>query len=126
MWDLTVSDVHTFAVGEGEWVVHNCGFSSFGRAKTALGPTGRGYVYDHIVEQSQITLSGFEPQLIHSAANLRRVPAEINNLKAAIYNSIRPDLTAGSSLRVRNWLAGQPFEAQRNFGLSILRELLGG
>ena len=24
MWDLTVSDVHTFAVGEGEWVVHNC------------------------------------------------------------------------------------------------------
>jgi len=26
MWDLTVSDVHTFAVGEGEWVVHNCGF----------------------------------------------------------------------------------------------------
>jgi hypothetical protein len=25
MWDLTVSDVHTFAVGEGQWVVHNCG-----------------------------------------------------------------------------------------------------
>ena len=24
MWDLTVSDVHTFAVGEGQWVVHNC------------------------------------------------------------------------------------------------------
>jgi hypothetical protein len=23
MWDLTVSDVHTFAVGEGQWVVHN-------------------------------------------------------------------------------------------------------
>lgn len=25
MWDLTVSDVHTFAVGEGQWVVHNAG-----------------------------------------------------------------------------------------------------
>jgi hypothetical protein len=25
MWDLTVSNVHTFAVGAGEYVVHNCG-----------------------------------------------------------------------------------------------------
>jgi hypothetical protein len=25
MWDLTVSDVHTFAVGDGQWVVHNAG-----------------------------------------------------------------------------------------------------
>jgi hypothetical protein len=25
MYDLTVSNVHTFAVGNGQWVVHNCG-----------------------------------------------------------------------------------------------------
>jgi hypothetical protein len=25
MWDLTVAKVHTFAVGGGEYVVHNCG-----------------------------------------------------------------------------------------------------
>jgi hypothetical protein len=25
MWDLTVSAVHTFAVGAGQWVVHNAG-----------------------------------------------------------------------------------------------------
>jgi hypothetical protein len=24
MWELTVSNVHTFAVGAGEYVVHNC------------------------------------------------------------------------------------------------------
>ncbi|MBV9615556.1 MAG: hypothetical protein JO031_08875, partial [Ktedonobacteraceae bacterium] len=24
MYDLTVSNVHTFAVGEGQWIVHNC------------------------------------------------------------------------------------------------------
>jgi hypothetical protein len=24
MYDLTVEEVHTFAVGKGEWVVHNC------------------------------------------------------------------------------------------------------
>jgi hypothetical protein len=39
MWDLTVSDVHTFAVGEGEWVVHNAGPC---RPLTpSLGSTGR-------------------------------------------------------------------------------------
>lgn len=27
MWDLTVSQVHTFAVGSGAFVVHNCGTS---------------------------------------------------------------------------------------------------
>ena len=25
MYDLTVEEVHTFAVGDGDWVVHNCG-----------------------------------------------------------------------------------------------------
>lgn len=25
MWDLTVANVHTFAVGSGQFVVHNCG-----------------------------------------------------------------------------------------------------
>jgi hypothetical protein len=28
MWDLTVADLHDFAVGAGEYVVHNCGVSS--------------------------------------------------------------------------------------------------
>lgn len=32
MWDLTVSNVHTFAVGTGQFVVHNC----------PVGPTGSG------------------------------------------------------------------------------------
>ena len=27
MYNLTVDEVHTFAVGEGEWVVHNCDFN---------------------------------------------------------------------------------------------------
>lgn len=32
MWDLTVSDVHTFAVGSGWYVVHNCGFNELADA----------------------------------------------------------------------------------------------
>lgn len=31
MWDLTVSNVHTFAVGAGAYVVHNCGTTGNGR-----------------------------------------------------------------------------------------------
>jgi hypothetical protein len=34
MYDLTVEDVHIFAVGEGAWVVHNCGK---GEAETEVG-----------------------------------------------------------------------------------------
>ena len=31
MYDLTVAEAHTFAVGDGEWVVHNkCDFRRFG------------------------------------------------------------------------------------------------
>ncbi len=34
MYDLTVEEAHTFAVGEGEWVVHNCGGGSTGGIQT--------------------------------------------------------------------------------------------
>lgn len=29
MWDLTVANVHTFAVGDAQVVVHNCDFNTF-------------------------------------------------------------------------------------------------
>lgn len=121
MWDLTVADAHTFFVGAGAWLVHNCGFNTFDQAKAALGPAGDGMVYDHVVEQSQIVKSGFDPQVVHSAANLRPVPASINAAKAAYYASKQP---FSNGLRVRDWLAGQDFATQREFGLDVLRELL--
>jgi len=126
MYDLTVASVHTFAVGAGGWVVHNCGWTSFARAKTVLGPTGKGYVYDHVVEQSQILKSRFDPQIIHSAANLRRVPSSVNNAKAAIYNSYDELLTGVPKLRVRDWLTGQPFDVQYAYGQQVLRRLMSG
>ena len=40
MWDLTVSNIHTFAVGDGAFVVHNCG--------DARDPNGIGFTQDSI------------------------------------------------------------------------------
>jgi hypothetical protein len=42
-WDLTVSQVHTFAVGSGAYVVHNCGLDGMPDA-TKLGD-GQDYYY---------------------------------------------------------------------------------
>ena len=60
-----------------------------------------GNVFDHTVEQSQIGRSGFAPEEIHSPYNLNPVSANLNQLKANYYASIRP-FTGG--VRVRDWL----------------------
>jgi hypothetical protein len=37
MWDLTVADLHDFAVGAGQYVVHNCNYNrdEFGKTPSA-------------------------------------------------------------------------------------------
>jgi RHS repeat-associated protein len=64
MWDLTVSAVHTFAVGGGEWVVHNdgCPIRPFGSGK---GPHEASYsVTDPsggVVSQGSVRSGGMTP-----------------------------------------------------------------
>jgi hypothetical protein len=41
MWDLTVANVHTFAVGASQAVVHNCGGSLAEKAEQAAASEGR-------------------------------------------------------------------------------------
>ena len=99
------------------------GYSSFAKAKTALGPAGEGNVYDHVVEQSQIARSGFAPEQIHNPANLNPVPSYVNQLKANYY-STKPDWTGGRT--VRDWLSGQSFEFQHGFGMQVTRDIFNG
>jgi RHS repeat-associated protein len=99
------------------------GLSSFRQAKSELGPAGTNRVYDHVVEQSQMRRSGFPPEMIHNSANLEPVAPEINQLKANYYSSIRGFTGRGT---VRDWLTGQEFDKQLEFGLDVLRRLLGG
>lgn len=101
------------------------GYASFAAAKNALGSPGAGSVWDHIVEQSQMnaTRSGFLPQQIHNSENLQDVPAELNQIKANYYSSIQP---FSESMTVRNWLNGQSFEDQWNFGMSVTQDIWNG
>lgn len=99
------------------------GFSSFSAAKRSLPSPGKGNVYDHVVEQSQIGRSGFDPRLIHNPANLDPVPSWVNQTKANYY-SRKLDFTNGGT--VRDWLSGQSFEAQYNFGMQTTRDIRAG
>jgi hypothetical protein len=99
------------------------GYSSFRAAKADLGSPGAGNVYDHVVEQSQVARSGFTPEEIHNPFNLDPVPRGINQLKANYYSSIRP-FTGG--MTVRDWLTGQSFADQYEFGMDTLMYLTNG
>jgi hypothetical protein len=99
------------------------GYSSFSAAKSGLGSPGSGNVYDHLVEQSQVGKSGFSLRQVNNPENLNPVPSELNQIKANYYNSIQP---FSNGLRVRNWLAGQTFEDQWNFGMSVTEDIWNG
>jgi RHS repeat-associated protein len=99
------------------------GYTSFRAAKRALPSPGEGNVYDHVVEQSQIGRSGFDPRAIHNPYNLNPVPVAVNQAKANYYASIRP-FTGGQT--VRAWLAGQSFADQYAFGMDITSQIQRG
>lgn len=95
------------------------GYDSFRQLKKALGSPGEGMNWHHIVEQSQIKKSGFSPQQIHNADNVLAVDKATHSKISGFYSSIRP-FTDG--LKVRDWLSGQSFEAQYNFGIQVLKD----
>jgi len=96
------------------------GFDTFNELKKYLGSAGDNMDWHHIVEQSQIVKSGFSPRSIHNTGNVIAVDADVNRkIVNGFYSSIRP-FTEG--MTVRNWLAGQNFETQYDFGLQVLRD----
>ena len=88
-----------------------------------LGSPGAGNVYDHVVEQSQIGRSGFAPEEIHNPFNMNPVSAETNQLKANYYSS-KQFFTGGGT--VRDWLTGQSFADQYEFGMDVLMRIEQG
>jgi len=96
------------------------GFDSFNDAKKFLGSPGEGNQWHHIVEQSQIQKSGFESQVIQNTDNLIAVDKATHAKISGYYNTKSFDFTGG--LSVRNWLAGQSFEKQYEFGMNVLKQ----
>ena len=86
--------------------------------KRALGPAGEGRHWHHVVEQSKI--GQFAANAIHNVDNVISIPAPIHHQITGYYNSIQR-FTGGKT--VREWLNGQSFEFQRDFGMDILRRV---
>ena len=97
------------------------GFNSFSQLKSFIGSPGSDNQWHHIVEQCQISKTGFLPQMIHNTNNIVPVSTDIHRMISGYYSSIQP-FTEG--LTVRNWLAGQSFDAQYSFGVEVIRMFL--
>jgi hypothetical protein len=126
-YNLSIEGIHTYYAGDAAVLVHNtgaaCQYSSFSSAKRGLGSPGNGNVYDHVVEQSQIKRSGFSPEQIHSSANLNPVSAQVNQLKANWYSR---SVDGAGSGTIRDWLSGQSFEFQFEYGMKVTKLILEG
>ena len=93
------------------------GFYTFNALKKALGSPGENTQWHHIVEQSQINKSGFSATQIQNTNNIIAVDKATHAKLSGYFNSI-DSFTNG--MRVRDWLAGQRFETQYQFGLDVL------
>jgi methyl-accepting chemotaxis protein len=85
------------------------GFESFNDLKKYLESPGEGNQWHHIVEQSQINKSGFSVSQIQNTDNIIAID-KATHAKISGYYSSKQAFTGGKT--VRDWLAGQSYEAQ--------------
>ena len=93
-------------------------FSSFNALKRSLGSAGRGKQWHHIVEQCQIGKSGFSKYWIQNSNNVINISNSVHSKVSAYYNSVHR-FTNG--MRFRDWLSGQSFKTQYEWGIKVLR-----
>ncbi|MCK6587397.1 MAG: hypothetical protein L6Q76_07420, partial [Polyangiaceae bacterium] len=60
----------------------------------------------------------FGPQTLHNTKNVIPLDSAIHTGISAYYSRIRPN---SGGLTVREWLSTQSFDAQREFGIEILK-----
>jgi hypothetical protein len=98
------------------------GFKSFDAFKKAMGPAGPGKQWHHIVEQNSGNVARFGPERLHSTDNVVPLSEKLHVRISAFYSS-KPGGPMGD-LTVRQWLATQSWEAQREFGLATIKRLV--
>ncbi|MDJ0333446.1 SAR2788 family putative toxin [Planococcus sp. S3-L1] len=96
------------------------GFTSFTSLKRYLGSPGANRQWHHIVEQSQITRSGFSQSTIQNTRNIVAIDIKHHNRISAYYSSKKP---ISGNKTVRDWLSGKSFDYQYDFGMRIMKEL---
>jgi hypothetical protein len=93
-------------------------FKSFDDFKDFMGPAGECKAWHHIVEQRKVNVDRFGPEAIHNTENVIAVEKSKHDAISAFYSSKSPE---ADGMVVREWLRTQSYEAQRAFGLMILR-----
>ena len=107
-----------YTVSKSQISSPNRGFETFDQLKKEIGSPGEGKEWHHIVEQCQMKKSGFTTQMIQNTGNIISISKGTHRAISGYYSSIQP-FTGG--VTVRNWLAGQSFEAQYEFGLNVIQ-----
>jgi RHS repeat-associated protein len=99
------------------------GYDTFRQAKKAFidinGPIKKGNEVHHIVEQAQVSskYAGFNPKLVNNTDNLKSIDKATHRKVTGYYNS-KQNFTSDQT--VRKWLSTQSFDAQYEYGKSIL------
>ena len=98
------------------------GFPSFHAFKKELGLAGEGNEWHHIVGQTPANVKRFGAEVIHNTANVVRVPNELHKKVLGFYSSKAP---IAQGQRVREWLSGQSYQKQYEYGIKKLEDFRG-
>ena len=94
-------------------------FNSFKAFKRSMGSAGEGKQWHHIVEKHKANLKRFGAEALHNTENVIAVNEAPHTRISAFYSSIQ---RFSEGMTVRKWLSTQSYEAQRVFGLQVLRD----
>ena len=94
------------------------GFDSYDDFKKAYGKAGDGLEWHHIVEQSQISKSGFDSKMINNGGNIIAIDAATHRKVSGYYKRTVP----GTGMSFRDWIASKGFtyEQQQKIGEYVL------
>jgi hypothetical protein len=95
------------------------GFGSMSSFRRAYGSAGPNAQWHHVVEQTTGNVTQFGATSIHNTSNIVRLDTAIHRQVSGYYSSVQP-FTGGQT--VRQWLSSQPFDAQTQFGLDVLKQ----
>jgi len=116
---VAANGIHIFAKGIKDGTIGK-GFQTFSQAKSYLGAAAPGHHWHHVVEQSQIVKSGFDRLIIHNTHNLVQLPTAVHHKITGFYASKAIGVVDTGGLKFRDWLVGQSFEVQYEWGIFLI------
>ncbi|HYO72831.1 MAG TPA: hypothetical protein VEU33_42900, partial [Archangium sp.] len=101
-------------------------WGTYGGFRAAKGSAGLGQEWHHIVEQTPGNVTRFGGEAVHNTETVIALGKSLHTRISAFYSSIKPRITNSSKMTVREWLGTQSYEAQREFGLLAIKNIIGG